>query len=329
MLKDLIKALQKEKSDLIQKHDDLQQELNDSKNDLRLLREQIVRQRVGSYIEGFNTSFKLEMTDMNDTAFDNSTLSKSSPKHSTIPTSLSVSSCLSNMTSANMLKENLIKEIEILREQKTTIENDLRLALCQKEEIEIERDSFKDKYFKLNKFLLDIATPSLKPDQNNNTGINLDTLNRSKISLYVDELMSQNKYLTESNKNLKEELENLKKCSNRTRQPLQQSEEAGIVVSKSKVMHLLSQADQFITEMKETNDDNTEMAVLLVELKSTMEKLYEGLADKLIANAHQRKVNKILAERIQDLERQLNSTKNDQITTDEPLISFAQSHNVN
>lgn len=35
----------------------------------------------------------------------------------------------------------------------TQLDNDLKLIVCQKEELEIERDSFKNKYAKLNQEL--------------------------------------------------------------------------------------------------------------------------------------------------------------------------------
>jgi deoxycytidine triphosphate deaminase len=41
VLKDLVKILQKEKHDLIQKFEESEQQLQDSKSDLRLLREQL------------------------------------------------------------------------------------------------------------------------------------------------------------------------------------------------------------------------------------------------------------------------------------------------
>lgn len=81
---------------------------------------------------------------------------------------------------------------------------------------------------------------------------------------------------------------------------------------------LLFKADQYLSQLstgKHHNhylDENeaSELLDLIGELKSTLETLIEALNDKLIANAHQRKVNKMLAERIQDLERQLAKTVN-------------------
>lgn len=138
ILKDLIKTLQKEKYEIIQKSEEIQQELNDSKNDLKLLREQIVRQRDGSLIEGLNTStpIALDINAIDLSVYENFKQQIRQPPQTTltslsssgIATSLSVSSALSsiNKSSNVSFKENLVKEIERLQEEKNSIENELR-----------------------------------------------------------------------------------------------------------------------------------------------------------------------------------------------------------
>jgi Txe/YoeB family toxin of Txe-Axe toxin-antitoxin module len=128
ILKDLVKSLQKEKYDIIQKYEELQQQLQDSRSDLRLLREQIVRQRIGTINEGLT--------------------------YSPVDITPTLTQSISPSTVDLSFRENLIKEIEQLREQKQQVEAELNLVQCQKEEIEIERDSFKNKFNELNKFLV-------------------------------------------------------------------------------------------------------------------------------------------------------------------------------
>lgn len=145
ILKDLIKTLQKEKYEIIQKCEEIEQELNDSKNDLRLLREQTVRQRDGGLIEGLNTSTPIAL-DIN--AIDLSvyetfnkqqqqqqqyaklTVPTSPPQQAPLSpgmvTSYSVSSALSSIAKSNSARENLVKEIERLQEEKSSVENELR-----------------------------------------------------------------------------------------------------------------------------------------------------------------------------------------------------------
>lgn len=78
-----------------------------------------------------------------------------------------------------------------------------------------------------------------------------------------------------------------------------------------KVKVILFRAEQLLSQAAvstkhiDVDSEEAEMLELVRELKGTVEALLEGLNDKLIASSHQRKVNKMLADRIQDLERQL------------------------
>ena len=148
ILKDLVKTLQKEKYDLKQKYEDSEQQLVDSRSDLRLLREQIVRQRVGSVNEGltFSTPESISSDQFATPVLENQT---------------------SNHSNCFNSRENLIKEIEQLKEQKQQIESDLNLSQCLKEEIEIERDSFKAKYNQLNEFLAKSSIKQIQDSESN------------------------------------------------------------------------------------------------------------------------------------------------------------------
>ncbi len=250
------------------------------------------------------------------------------------------------------LRESLIKEIELLREQKTTLENDLKIFLCQKEELEMERDSFKNKYNKLNEFLIessnspnlttnsiDYEESNVDQDKNNNKMIR-----KVQISLNIDELVSQNKYLTESNQNLKEELDLLKNSMkklkgqatvsvsakfltvNKTDILEQQSNESKNIINKKMILNLLNKTDLFIQELESNNMNlNATNAIeLLIELKGLIENLLENLNDKLTASQHQRKVNKMLATRIQDLEKQISLYFKPKSKKEEVSSSFHQ-----
>ncbi len=249
-------------------------------------------------------------------------------------------------SSSSMVRESLIREIELLREQKLSLENDLKLFLCQKEELEIERDSYKNKYNKLNDFLIesslspcrDIETeyedPKTIPDKNNNNKL----IRKVQISLNVDELLSQNKYLTESNQNLRNELDMLKNSMKKlkasasgARTPqsqfnpsnsidfIQSNDSSKInILNKKKMINLLNRAEQFIQEQT-----SVPLAVELIsELKCLIESLLENLNDKLTANLHQRKVNKMLANRIQDLEKQINAYLKPKLNKQDVMLTF-------
>lgn len=115
-----------------------------------------------------------------------------------------------------------------------------RSVVCQKEELDIERDSYKEKFFKLNRFLLDTQSCANNHDnllefsesknsqqQFKDLDTMLGAVDRRRIGVCVDELISQNKYLTESNRNLKNELDYLKakiKPKNKQQQQQQNAE---------------------------------------------------------------------------------------------------------
>lgn len=188
------------------------------------------------------------------------------------------------------LRENLIKEIEQLKEQKNQVESELSLIQCQKEETEIERDSFKARYNKLNDFL---STFSVRATDNpaedlkvNETNVELADqnkrvlINKSLLGVSIDELLSQNKYLNESNRNLKQEVNNLKAAK-----ALSESH----LVNKKYIDHALNKANAYLEE--NTAGHTTPHSYELIhELKSLVENVSENLDDKVIANNHQRKV---------------------------------------
>jgi len=140
ILKDLVKTLQKEKHELKQRYEDCEQQLADSKSDLRILREQILRQREGILNEGLISSY--------------------SAAGVTSPQVAVGIDC--------MAREDLIKEIEQLKAEKIESEIELKMLVCGKEEAEIERDTFKAKLFKLSEFVASAATLSERISSNLN-----------------------------------------------------------------------------------------------------------------------------------------------------------------
>jgi len=117
------------------------------------------------------------------------------------------------------------------------------------------------------------------------------------MSLNVDDLLSKNKFLNESNRNLHQELSDMKKSkanSGKFNLVLNDSTFA----NKKFVEYVIKKADTFLKE----NGSQYEM---VQELKDLAESLFESLSDKLIASNHQRRVNKMLAARVQDLEKEL------------------------
>ncbi len=140
ILKDLVKTLQKEKHDLKQRYEECEQQLVDSRSDLRILREQILRQREGTLNEGLNYNFPTGGV---------TTPNSSMPG---TPQMVAGEYCRA--------REDLIKEIEQLKAEKIERETEWKMVVCGKEEAEVERDTFKAKFGKLSEFLASAATCS-------------------------------------------------------------------------------------------------------------------------------------------------------------------------
>ena len=190
------------------------------------------------------------------------------------------------------------------------------MIICQKEEFEIERDSYKSKFKLLNKFLI----------ENSRLGGN-----KKVLSLNIDEIISTNKYLIETNENLKEEIrllnENIKKFKKTPKSTRQQNdEEMTNVLNKKEIKELLKKSNEFIDlnslqSTIQTTASSSYSLKLIKELSSVCDTLLDALNDKHVALQHQRKCNKLLATRIQDLELEINSFKTSSTDDDEFMES--------
>ncbi|CAF4733399.1 unnamed protein product, partial [Rotaria sp. Silwood2] len=114
LLKTALKNVQDEKETLQTKIDELIRELNDVKGDLSIFRQKRHRTRIGS-----------NQKDHDDKEINHH----------------------------NEEQTILLKRLEQSNERINQLDNDLKLIVCQKEELEIERDSFKTKFCKLNQEL--------------------------------------------------------------------------------------------------------------------------------------------------------------------------------
>ena len=263
-MKDLVKTLKKEKYELIQKYEDQKQEFDDCKLDLKLLREQITRQRIGVKTNEGLVVQKPDSQQQNE-------------------------------------RETLIKEIECLKEKNLMLENDLKMIMCQKEEFEIERDSYKSKFKQLNKFL--IENSSMGKQQ---------TASKQVLSLNIDELISQNKYQSELNKSLKDEIKILNETLNKYKKLPQQkssTDDNKALLKKSNDFLDLYSLNSYQTTNTSATSPTAFSSRLIKELNTVCEALLDSLNDKHIGLQHQRKCNKLLANRIQDLELEITSLK--------------------
>jgi hypothetical protein len=244
ILKDLIKTLQKEKTELTEKFDFAKQQLNDYKLDLKLLREQLTRQRVGNVNEGLTTRIKS-----------------------------------TTMSTERELKS--IKELELLRERNSQLENDVKLILCEKEELEIERDSLRLKIKALSEI--------------------------SRSSSEIDKILGENKRLKEQVDDMRttESFAQTSKLNSIKNESLKKS------YSKTQIKFILNKTECYLVKCKQQNKTQSPNFAYVSELHELCATLFDNLLDKNLALEHQRKCNRMLAERIKDLESELSVNRKD------------------
>lgn len=134
MLKTALKTIQDEKEALQMRNEELTQELNDVKGDLSVGKFSPKPKEKGN--DFFSLSKIFRQKRHRNRLSSNPSIESSEPKSPTT----------NHQAEQTLLIERLEKSTDRIQQ----LENDLKLVLCQKEELEIERDSFKTKYSKLN-----------------------------------------------------------------------------------------------------------------------------------------------------------------------------------
>ncbi|KAL8620462.1 hypothetical protein ACOMHN_048395 [Nucella lapillus] len=226
--------------------DDLKQKLQDAQGDIKLLREQIVRSRVGTTDEG--------MTTRHFPAYE---------------------------------REDLVKQLEASREQTLQLERDLQQVLDEKQELETERDAYKHKHSRLNTELNYI----LKGDE--------------KGVVDIDAVVMENKYLQERLKQMEEEKSMAMETVSKYKSILEKKKNKGILkVGQNRSGGLIITQKQ-VHQMIQNNSTISPTPQTMADLQSVCSALLESVNDKSMALSHQRKANKILGNRVSDLEKKL------------------------
>jgi len=245
-----LKTIQDEKEVLQTRIDDLNRELNDVKGDLSIFRQKRHLARGGSHCQETDVESK------------------------------------SNSTQHQEEENLLLQRLEKSNEKINQLENDLKLIVCQKEELEIERDSFKTKYLKLNQEL----NKMLNGNEKQIIDIELILSENRFLKEKVNEL-TQEKNLAQTNvMKYKDLLQNRRSAYN----DLGKVQSSGNILTHKQVRSLINQS-YLVPSTPETEQD----------LRSIAEALYENLKDKNLTITHQRKTNKILANRVAELEKLL------------------------
>ncbi|BES93442.1 Uncharacterized coiled-coil protein (DUF2353) [Nesidiocoris tenuis] len=187
-------------------------------------------------------------------------------------------------------REELIEEIEENREKMRALNADLQAILDEKEEIVIARDAYRFKVHRLNH--------------------EIQALLNSKATIDIDGLIMENNYLKERFEQAVADKEMLQQGLTKYKAMLDKNRIkgnvrlgtnttcSGMVVTHRQVQELLEN-DNSVWK----SPYNAEAT--LADLRSLSLALLEALQDKSLALTHQRKANKILAQRVTALESSL------------------------
>lgn len=226
--------------------EDMKQKLADAQGDIKLLREQIARQRVGTTDEGINT--------------------RHFPAYE---------------------REDLVQQLEAQKEKYLQLERDLQQVLDEKEEQETERDAYKTKYERLNTELNFI----LKGDENR--------------ILDIDALVMENKFLQDRLKQMEEEKSLAMATASKYKSILEKKKNKGSFKLGQNRNDSLVISQKQVTQLLEDKKYKVPSAQAMADLRGLASALLETINDKNLALSHQRKTNKILGNRVAELEKKL------------------------
>ncbi|KRX99888.1 Coiled-coil domain-containing protein [Trichinella pseudospiralis] len=216
----------------------------------------------------------------------------------------------------------MLKNLEILTTKNSQLTKDLKMVLCEKEELTIERDGYQSKFNKVNQELYALL---------NGSGNNIPD---------VEDLLSENRFLKQQVESLKEEnltsqtilskykaihkaIEKRKgvvmKFGLSTGGDSSSNDKAGVALlttptvkqatvanSNDVPLYTIKQIVQAIEKDRNTN-------CLNLDYRQISHMLLDAINDKTVAVMHLRKANKILAERLHHVESKYSKNGNNKI----------------
>ncbi|XP_059165408.1 uncharacterized protein LOC131947985 [Physella acuta] len=226
--------------------DDLKQKLLDAEGDIKLLREQIARSRVGTTDEGLNT--------------------RHFPAHE---------------------REDLVSQLEASREEYVQLERDLQQVLDEKEELVTERDAYRTKFERMN------------------TELNYILGGDEKRIVDIDGLIMENKYLQERLKQMEEEKTMAIATVTKYKSILEKKKTKGVLKLGQNRNDGLVITQKQVQQIMQCRSSITPSAQAMADLQGLCGALLDTINDKNLALSHQRKTNKLLGNRVNELEKKL------------------------
>uniref|UniRef100_A0AAY3ZZ67 Uncharacterized protein n=1 Tax=Denticeps clupeoides TaxID=299321 RepID=A0AAY3ZZ67_9TELE len=187
-------------------------------------------------------------------------------------------------------REDLVQQLEKGREQNEGLEHSLKAATDELQDVRAERDVFQDKARRLNLEINHILGS-----------------NETRI-LDVDALCMENRYLHERFKQLQDEVNLLKSNIMKYKSALESRKNCKMYsrASSSALTGVLSAKE--VQELLLSEDNGCSLPVTpqsIADLKSLATALLETIHEKNLVIQHQRQTNKILGNRVAELEKKL------------------------
>ncbi|XP_077294276.1 coiled-coil domain-containing protein 149 isoform X2 [Arctopsyche grandis] len=206
---------------------------------------------------------------------------------------------LNTISALNFEREELVQQLEMSNKKIEQTQADLKSMLDEKEDLINERDAYKCKLHRLNHQLM-IALSRNKS--------NCLDRSQSGLLLDIDALVMENRYLQERLTQAQAEKDLATHALTKYKSILEAKQQKGLlklgtnntntVVTHKQVKQLLECG---------TTQELPVTAATITDLRALSFGLLDALNDKSLALSHQKKANKILATRISDLEKRLES----------------------
>ncbi|XP_073955636.1 coiled-coil domain-containing protein 149 [Choristoneura fumiferana] len=195
--------------------------------------------------------------------------------------------------------EQLVQDLEKIHKKYEQLQLDYRATLDEKEELVSDRDYYKNKVQRLNHQISYILANRVKSQQADRDP------NAPNPVVDLDAVVMENKYLHERINQLQVEKEIIKRTLTKYKTLLENR-------TNSNMFHLSKGFADVMTpkqvrEYLDVNSKGGSKRTSAGELKSICLGLFEALNDKSTALQHQRKTNQILANRITELEKTMES----------------------
>ncbi|XP_030370550.1 coiled-coil domain-containing protein 149 [Scaptodrosophila lebanonensis] len=186
-------------------------------------------------------------------------------------------------------RANYICHLETLKKKNAQLAFDFKAIIDEKEELITERDAYKCKAHRLNHELF----VALKANE------------AHPKFLDIDGVLLENKYLHERVKHQENELELTKESVNKYKTMLEAKRKKGIIKLGGSTNDETILSPRQVKTILESGIDLPAKTETIHDLKSLSLALLDNLNDKNLALSHQKKTNKILANKIAELEQRL------------------------